>query len=351
MARLFPNLRGVHICPFGIDADHGDDTEKGFGYGVPLRITVDLDNGDQRQVVLHTAGSNDFGHDRRSDRAQAMLLSYDTFPRIPRHVAALDVGAIDAGGELQSLRNSCEFYLVTSYAEGRVYAGDLRRVAREHRLGSRDRKKCTELARDLVTLHSQKVDKAGGYRRAIRDLVGHGEGIFGIVDGYPADMDGISPARLQRIESRCLDWRWTLRNYEHRLRVTHGDFHPFNIVFSDDGELALLDASRGCCGDPADDVCCLALNYVFFGLDDKEAWNGGLGALWRLFWNTYLEFSGDTELLSVAAPFLAWRGLVLANPRWYPAITPECREALIGYIEGVLDADTFSPSSAEALFS
>ena len=133
-----------------------------------------------------------------------------------------------------------------------------------------------------------------------------------------------------------------------RLAKTHGDFHPFNIVFEGDS-FTLLDASRGCEGDPADDVACLAVNFVFFALGDLHAWKNGLRALWRTFWETYLAESGDQELLDVVAPFLTWRILVLANPTWYAGLATEHREALLGLAERAL-AGRFDPDWAEDMF-
>ena len=73
-------------------------------------------------------------------------------------------------------------------------------------------------------------------------LVGSGEGIYGVVDHYPADVPGAPWTRLASIERRCAEWRWRLREHEGRLCRTHGDFHPFNILFDGD-KLVLLDAS------------------------------------------------------------------------------------------------------------
>jgi Ser/Thr protein kinase RdoA (MazF antagonist) len=157
------------------------------------------------------------------------------------------------------------------------------------------------------------------------------------------------PERLREIERRALDWRWRLKPGSRRLSRTHGDFHPFNVVFDGD-QLALLDASRGCMGDPADDVTCMAINYVFFAVEHPGAWRGALGELWRRFWQLYLDESGDHELLRVCAPFLAWRGLVVANPVWYPAVDPAARDRVLALIERALAAEQFDPSFAEALF-
>src|SRR5688572_24176368 len=108
IAELWPGAEVGRIDPLGQDAAPGDATVKGFGYGVPLKIGVRGADGAAREVVLHTATANEFGHDRRADRAALQLDAFDGFGRIPGHVAALDVGAIGADGALRSLRGCGE---------------------------------------------------------------------------------------------------------------------------------------------------------------------------------------------------------------------------------------------------
>jgi Phosphotransferase enzyme family len=359
--RLLPGARLLRIVSLGADRDAaGEITEKGAGYGEPLRLSVEQPDGRVRELVWHTATADPFGHDRRADRAAEMLLAFETFGSVPGQVAAVDVGAIGSDGALCSLRDHGEFYLVTEFAAGDVYAADLRRIAHQRAATDHDLRRCDLLVDYLVAMHRQPLPVAGPggevkraqvYARAIRDLVGDGEGIFGMVDGYSADAPGAPPERLQALESRCCRWRWRLRDRHHRLARTHGDFHPFNIVFGDGDRLALLDASRGCMGDPADDVTGLAINYLFFALEDPACWKRGLGLLWQRFWGRYLELSGDRELLEVAPLFLAWRALVIANPLWYPALPAAGRDALFGLAERALDAGRLDPESAETLFS
>jgi aminoglycoside phosphotransferase (APT) family kinase protein len=143
---------------------------------------------------------------------------------------------------------------------------------------------------------------------------------------------------LRELEEACLAWRWKLRTQTHRLRRTHGDFHPFNIVFGDD--VHLLDASRGSEGDPADDVACLAINYLFFGIGHPR-WS--LGALWDRFWQTYL--AGDrVDVLAAVAPFFCWRALVLASPKWYPHLQAGDRMRILEFAKRVLAAERFDPA-------
>jgi hypothetical protein len=303
-------------------------------------------------LVFRTASTNVFGHDRRSDRACETLLGYDTFGLVPDHVAALDVGAIATGGRLVSLRESGEFYLVTTFAEGRLYADELRSIAARGEATPLDLARCEALAGWLVRLHAQRIADADGYRRAVRDLVGSGEGVFGMVDGYGPSVPSGEPERLVDIDRRCLEWRWRLRGREGRLCRIHGDFHPFNCVFApgEGTRFTLLDASRGCRGDAADDVTSMAVNYVFFAIDRKASWEKGLGPLWRRFWHVYLTGSRDRDLLEVAAPWLAWRCLVLASPRFYPALPPGARDAILALAEAALRVDRFDPEWVEGLF-
>jgi hypothetical protein len=347
---IFPGAVIERVTQLGeVEAGHIGAGDKAFGYGIPLRIDLRQRDGGLRQVVLHTQTANDFGHDRRADRAAAALLSFDTYGSIPRHVRPLDVGTITEAGQLLSLRQAGEFYLLTTYAEGEIYACDLERVARAGRALPEDLSRVEALAKYLAELHAEKRPRGAAYLRAVRDLVGSGEGIFGIVDGYPEDAKGAPPERLQAIERACVAFRHRLRARRERLSRTHGDFHPFNIVFDARGELVLLDTSRGCEGDPADDVACLAINYLFFALEGEQAW-GGLRELWYRFWDVYLSESGDQEVLDVVAPFFAWRGLVLACPRWYPSLSERARDRLLSFVERALAAGRFSPEAAEELF-
>jgi hypothetical protein len=352
-ASLYPGSKVLEVAPFGPDSASGSAgaTAKAAGYGRPLRVELALEGGRHVTLVFRTAGTDEFGHDRRSDRAQQILCAWDTFGTIPRHVRPVDVGAI-VPGRLVSLRDAGELYLVTEYAPGKPYAEDLRRIAKSGRVDPLDVDRCDALARWLLALHGHHPPlDAVVWRRAVRDLVGHGEGIMGVIDAYPADVPGAPPSRLEAIEARCLRWRWRAKHQVARLRRTHGDFHPFNVLFQRGADFTVLDASRGCLGDAADDVTCMALNYVFFALERPEAWARGLAVLWRRFWRIYLGETSDGELLEAAAPFLAWRGLVMANPKFYPALPAAERDRLLRFVERALDAPRFDPAWAEDLFA
>ncbi len=334
--------------PMGPDsgATH-DASAKAAGYGKPVRVTLAGPNGERREVVFRTSISDEFGHDRRADRMANAVLAFDDFAHVPHHIEALDVGAIGPDGTLTSIRG--EPYLITSYVPGQVYAEDLRRVAREGRATALDLERLDALANYLADLHATPLAPEGArYRRAIRDLIGHGEGIFGMIDGYPA-VTGAPPKRLQAIERACVEWRWRLHDHEHRLARTHGDFHPFNVVFETGTKFAILDASRGTCGEPADDVIAMAINFLLFAIDTPGAWNG-LGPLWHRFWATYLRARPDRELTSVVPPFFAWRALVVCNPRFYPSLSVEGRESLLGLVEAALENHHFEPGAADELF-
>jgi hypothetical protein len=351
LAQLWPGAQVISAAALAPDA-RAEDTLKAEGYGAPLRIVLREPKGPERSVVFHTAKADSFGHDRRADRAEEQLLAFDDFQLIPNHVRSIDVGAILRGGRLASLRDAGEFYLLSDWAPGEVYALDLRRIAAEGVAREADLARVEALARWASRLHAEKLQDPDRYRRAVRDLLGHGEGIFGMVDGYGPDVPAAPPERLQRIEELALGWRWRLRGRARRFARTHGDFHPFNVVFAPGPQatFTVLDASRGCGGDPADDVTAMAVNYVFFAASHPEAWERGLAPLWWLFWSTYLEESGDRELVEVLAPWLAWRCLVVSCPRFYPQLPPKARDRMLRLAERALEAEAFNPAWAGELF-
>ena len=166
---------------------------------------------------------------------------------------------------------------------------------------------------------------------------------MGIADAYPATCDEVQPGQIETIEEACARWRWRLKHRTHRLRQVHGDFHPWNILFRKGTDFTVLDRSRGEWGEPADDVTCITMNYLFFALQSTRRVDGPLNALFTRFWTRYLAATGDHEVLEVAAPFFAFRGLVMANPIWYPRLPPGIRRVLLTFVEAVLDAPSFDP--------
>jgi aminoglycoside phosphotransferase (APT) family kinase protein len=348
--RAVPHARLLSAEELGTDdgAQTRQATAKAAGYGVPVRIEAE-EAGVRRKLVLHGTSANPFGHDRRADRAAELLLAADTYALIPRHASALDVGAFRHDGTSVSLKDAGEFYLLTEYVDGQPYAEDLRRIAKTRAAQQADIEKVRTMVDYLVQLHTSQPDRDLAYTRSLRDLLGSGEGIFGIVDGYPSTTPGANAERLREIEQRCLTWRWRLKGRTPRSRRIHGDFHPFNVLFDGDS-LRVLDTSRGSLGDAADDVTCMAVNFIFFALEDRAAWHGALAELWRELWRRYLARTGDDELLLVAAPFLAWRLLVLACPVWYPNLSAESRGRLLALAEAALQVERFDPQLAEEVF-
>jgi hypothetical protein len=325
----------------------GQQRLKTYGYGRPLLVQYRA-AGAERQVVLRTMAPNGFGHERRADRAANLMLSYDTFNTLPHHIRALDLGVIANDGQLRSVAADGEYFLLTDYAPGRLYAEDLEHIAASGSVNSRDLRRAHHLATTLASMHALHHDEPMLYRRHLHDVFGSGEGIAGLLDSYSPDFVVANPGRLEAIERRLVTWRWRLKAQPQRLSQIHGDFHPFNLLFDEADQLTLLDRSRGPWGEPADDVSCMAINYLFFSLRRSGTLEPPFSELWDTFWATYLAQSCDEQLVRVIQPFFAWRALVLASPAWYH-VSDTVREVLFHFVENILNERVFDPWLVSAM--
>jgi hypothetical protein len=343
LEKYLESIYETDIIVKAIQELNGSEAEvKEFGFGNPLLITLEV-NGTSEQLVLHTIRPDKYGHERRSDRAANIILDFDTFNHLDRHVTAQGIGAFTSGGELQALMETGEFFLVTPFVEGRLFAKDLINLKSAAQLLPEDRQRILALAGYLAEIHATKNEQPSLYRRCIRDLLGQGEGIMGLIDSYPDDFSCAPASRLQAIEHSLIDWRWQLKNRYERLSQVHGDFHPWNILFQSDHEFVVLDRSRGEWGEPADDVTALSINLIFFSLQQHGSLRGVFRVLFDIFWEEYIRITQDVELNLVVQPFFAWRALVLAHPTWYPSLENDIREKLFNFIENILLENWFDP--------
>jgi hypothetical protein len=340
-ARFGSTTRLLSYGVIGKESSKGE--QKRYGYGTPVKLTFAIGTRTQ-SAVLATMKPGPFGHEHMADRAQAMLWDYDSYGRLPRHVKALDVGAFDVKQELCSLAEAQEFFVLNEWTEGASYHADLERLAKGGSLRALDRQRAIALARYLAQIHAKKRRDANLYKRRLRELIGHGECIMGLTDSYPERCGFITGDLLRTVEEACNRWRWRLREKTNRLSQVHGDFHPYNVLFRAGTDFAVLDRSRGEWGEPADDVTAMAINYLLNSLIRWGKLQGPFEVLFRLFWDTYVNVNGDKEVMETAAPFFAFRGLVVASPLWYPKLSMETRRSLFRFIENVLDSPRFEPN-------
>jgi len=326
---------------YGPEAELREMERTGKGiHGTGYLLTFTMPEG-ERRIIMKSLSPSGFGHDHFSDRAQVLILAHANYNRMERHIKALDVVGESSDGFI-SLKEAEEFYIFMEKADGAPYFKDLDELLVRGRLDGRDKEKAQKLARFIASLHAKKYKGEQAktlYRRRIRDLIGHGECIMGIIDAYNGT-DFTSDDELVTYAEKSLTWWGKIRNRKDRLCEVHGDFHPGNIWFHDD-DFLLLDRSRGTWGEIADDVTCLSVNYLYYALKDRQAFNGPFAELFHIFTETYLQETEDYGFFDVAAPFYAFRVLVIAHPRFYPDDNALTKRKLLNFGHSVLDDDKF----------
>lgn len=333
--------------------------------GSGFLIEMQFPEGTQSYVIkiLNPEG---LGHDYPSDRASVFLLDLDEFKNLPKHVKAIDVLAEMPDGNIKSIGGGKEYYLLMEKAEGTDYFTDLRKFSEKMELDDLDIKKIKTMADYLADIHSEKKESKTLYWRKLRDTVGHGECLMGVFDSYP---DGVlTYSEMSDIVKKSVDWIAKLKPCYRRLSRIHGDFHPGNIWFinedstlnnkveldrtrnklkqykSDrkpDIDFIVLDRSRGPWGEPADDVTALAINYIFFSIMNHDEIRGAYYQGLKIFFDEYIRASEDQEITSVVALFFAFRGVVVANPVFYPELSSKQRKLVFNFVHNVLDDENF----------
>jgi hypothetical protein len=332
-----------------IGGGEGSADPKGFGYGQPFQVHCTVDGGPRSFVVARTRPVQGFGHDYPEDRAWQALYAHRAYNSFPAHVRSVDVGFRRRDGALVSAGDAEEFFQLVEKADGALYWLDLERLLAGP-LAAGDLERARALARFLARAHAERRAAPALYARRVRELVGHGECLMGILDSYPHPYPLLPPDACEALERAAVGWRWRLRDHAGRLARVHGDFHPWNLLFRSGTDFSVLDRSRGEWGEPADDTAALGINYLFFGLR-RGACEGRPGVaepfrtLWLEFFRAYLEESRDGAHGRTLPPFLAFRALVVAHPVWYPSLDEGTRRALLGLARALLASEGLEPAS------
>jgi hypothetical protein len=342
--------------------------ESKFGHGVEVLDIVKLGEGFHNAgfllkfkqdsklkalVMRIVRGDTGWGHDYVSDRASVLLLQHMLYNAAPKNtcIPSTDVVAVLKNGSLVSIGDAVEFIqFVEPLTEehGRPYVEHLLELSRRGSLTRKDVDMCIKCVEYLSTLHSKKSSNRNLYVRHIRDLIGHGEMLMGVIDTYQDDLDFISDEEICRIEVEAVKWRSRLKKKTHRLSRIHGDFHPFgNIRFKPDGSIVAVDLSREMYGEPADDVTALTINYLFISIWQHGSLEDGFRRLFKLFYEEYISRTGDEEILRVVQPFYAFRGMVVIHPVYYPEMRKEQRRMLVNFVLNVLEEDEFNPDDID----
>lgn len=340
---LKPQFEELLISKFGESLKIIDIMYLGRGvHGCGIKIECEVNN-QKIYLVVKTIMPNGFGHEYLSDRLQVLMLANQSYNQLPKHVRSIDVVVQDQEN-LISVGDSEDAFLLTEWVEGRPYYDDLDAIVERGALTDRDEERSRILADYLADIHALRIDLPEGtrkslYRRRIRETVGHGECIMGVIDMYE-ESDAIAcRSECETITEKSIEWWWKLRDRHWRLKVVHGDFHPDNIWFREDGDFVLLDRSRGIYGEVADDLTSILMNYFMYSCRDADENVGNFSALAEIFLSEYLERTGDTEAMDCIPLFAAFRSLVLANPKIFPQNSPETRKRILKYAVKLLEED------------
>src|SRR4029077_14172161 len=89
-----------------------------------------------------------------------------------------------AAANMEPLGDAEELFMLAEFVDGREYADDLLRLKAGGAPEPRDVARADALCDYLVAIHRVRGPDPGLYVRRIRDLLGHGECLFGVADSF-----------------------------------------------------------------------------------------------------------------------------------------------------------------------
>lgn len=316
----------------------------GTGYSINFKL-----NDENKTLIIKSLFKENLGMDHYSDRASSLLEAHDNYNKMENHIKSEDVIAQNEDDSLISIGNAKEFYILMEEAKGENLFKDFENIKKSKLLNEKTKDKIKKISDFLVKLHKNKHESISLYRRKIRDIIGSGGSLIGLLDMHPENDFRKFEKEWTEIIKRSINFWKKSRNLNHRLSEIHADFHPGNLWFDGD-KLIILDRSKGRFGEPADDIIAFGINPIMYALITNEKFEGPFKEIFDLFWNNYFKQTKDKEMRKIMAPYIAFRISVITNPLFYndkffgaAEKASLIRKKLINFALNVLKEDEFNP--------
>jgi hypothetical protein len=308
---------------------------------------VHIDGQTRRVVVRMGSPDGPFHH---PEDAARQLLWYARLPGLPNHSRVLSVGVKDDGGEWRELVAPLTVAVVEEFLVGTPYRRDLNRIRDRRRLEAGDQERARTLARYLAGIHQHRHEDADAYLRGLRELVGGMEGVMSVVAMYPPAFRFEQRALVDRLQAAVAERAIDLQYCDRPVADVHGDFHPGNILFSDDGQVRVVDRGRIECDEVAVDVGAVLMDFIALGLTDPDL-RAPARTLAETFVNEYIDASGDTGVTTALPVHTAMRAAAAASPTFHPKTVDRTRIATLTAGIRILGLATLGPDNLGVVFA
>ncbi|WP_010605695.1 aminoglycoside phosphotransferase [Pseudoalteromonas maricaloris] len=163
---------------------------------------------------------------------------------------------------------------------------------------------------------------------SINEMIQDFDGVVNVFDLYP---DGVFNEEILDFEKALISHSRLLKKKTNgTVIVSHGDFHPWNIMISG-GDIYTVDRSRSLWNSPANDVACIIINLFVASLLSRDEEIGE--AIFNFSKGVWLKCISESdlkcEILLAFSYFSCSRLPAICCPVFYPGISDLKRRALL----------------------
>lgn len=299
-----------------------------------------LEDSSGQNYFLKRLKSDDLGYELPERKVASLWTSDGMAKRAGTSPSALGVVVLSTAETviLPEINNDTEIYHLQEFEAGAPSYWSIIKARKDKlTVDAVDVYELTAICELLLGIHqspypsTDKRRRQAVYNDSLRVVLSHPELGLMFLQEFPVDHYLMGVDKQGEYLGLMMKAIYHFKNRDDRLKSLHGDFWGTNVFKRPDASFWTADYSRIPWGDPGLDVGWWLCQYLWLYHESGNQYFKELGELW---FRTYEEKSGDSEIREAVILAIGLLGIIYITPRFYPDIN---REVATKFFDNVLE--------------